>query len=58
MLIVSNTSPISNVAVIGQLSLLQQIYPKIIIPPTVYAELLRLTVSQTLYDLTLQDAGE
>lgn len=46
MLVVSNTSPISNVAMIGQLPLLQQIYPKIIIPPTVHAELLRLTAVQ------------
>ncbi len=47
MPIVSNTSPIGNFAVIGQLSLMQQIYPKIIIPPTVYAELMRLTTIQT-----------
>jgi len=40
MLIVSNTSPLSNLAVIGEISILQQIYPKILIPPIVYTELI------------------
>lgn len=40
MLIVSNTSPLSNLAVIGQLPLLQTLYPTILIPPIVQAELL------------------
>jgi hypothetical protein len=40
MRVVSNTSPLSNLAVIGEIELLQQIYPKILIPPTVYAELI------------------
>jgi uncharacterized protein len=39
MIVVSNTSPLSNLAIIGQLSLLQQIYSKVIIPPAVYREL-------------------
>lgn len=39
MIIVSNTSPLSNLAAIGHLPLLQQIYPKIIIPPAVANEL-------------------
>ena len=42
MRIVSNTSPLSNLAVIGEISLLQQIYPKILIPPIVHTELIRL----------------
>jgi uncharacterized protein len=42
MRIVSNTSPLSNLAVIGETSLLQQIYPKILIPPIVHTELIRL----------------
>ena len=40
MIIVSNTSPISNLAAIGQLDLLQQIYGNVIIPPAVERELL------------------
>lgn len=35
MIIVSNTSPLSNLAAIGHFTLLSQIYPKIIIPPAV-----------------------
>lgn len=42
MIIVSNTSPLSNLAVIGHLKILQQLYSKIIIPPAVYKELTRL----------------
>ncbi len=40
MIVVSNTSPISNLAAIGQLELLQQLYGTIIIPPAVYQELI------------------
>jgi predicted nucleic acid-binding protein len=40
MIIISNTSPISNLAAIGQLTLLQQLYGKVIIPPAVYQEIL------------------
>ncbi|MGB7060680.1 MAG: DUF3368 domain-containing protein [Geitlerinemataceae cyanobacterium] len=40
MVVVSNTSPISNLATIGQIGLLQQIYPQILIPPTVHSELM------------------
>lgn len=36
MIVVSNTSPISNLAAIGRLDLLQQLYGKILIPPAVY----------------------
>ncbi len=41
MIIVSNTSPISNLIIIGEIALLQQIYPKVFIPPTVHSELTR-----------------
>ena len=41
MKIVSNTSPLSNLAVIGELGLLQQIYPKILVPPVVQSELMQ-----------------
>lgn len=40
MIVVSNTSPINNLAAIGQLDLLQQLYGKIVIPHAVYQELL------------------
>ncbi len=39
MIVVSNTSPVSNLATVGQLNILQQIYGKIIIPVAVYNEL-------------------
>ncbi len=40
MIVISNTSPISNLAAIGHLELLQQLYSNIIIPPAVYQELI------------------
>jgi uncharacterized protein len=46
MIIVSNTSPLSNLALVKHLFLLEQIYGKIIIPQAVYNE------------LTHPDAGE
>jgi len=39
MIIVSDTSPLSNLAIVGYLSLLQQIYNKVIIPQAVAEEL-------------------
>jgi uncharacterized protein len=39
MPVVSNTSPISNLAIIGRLGLLRARYEKIIIPPAVWEEL-------------------
>ena len=38
MIIVSNTSPIINLAAIGQLELLRRIYGKVIVPQAVYDE--------------------
>ncbi len=46
MLIVSITSPISNLIIIGEIALLQQIYPKVLIPPIVHSELTRLQALQ------------
>lgn len=46
MTIVSNTSPLSNLAVIGELDLLQQIYPKILVPPVVQSELMQFSEIQ------------
>ena len=40
MIIVSNTSPISNLAKVGHLNLLQQLYETVLIPSAVYEELL------------------
>lgn len=40
MSIVSNTSPISNLAKVGELNLIQQLYGMILIPNAVYEELL------------------
>lgn len=39
MIVVSDTSPITNLAAIGQLDLLQQLYEVIIIPNAVYNEM-------------------
>ncbi len=40
MIVVSNTSPISNLGAIGQLGLLQQLYNNVVIPLAVYQEIL------------------
>ncbi len=39
MIVVSNTSPITNLAAIGQLEMLQQLYAQVLIPQAVYGEL-------------------
>jgi uncharacterized protein len=46
--IVSNTSPISNLAKVGQLSLMQKIYGRILIPHAVYRELLDERAGETV----------
>lgn len=56
MIIVSNTSPISNLIIIGEITLLQQIYPKVLIPPTVHSELTRLPTLQ-LSMISLLETG-
>lgn len=48
MPIVSNTSPISNLAKVGQLNLIQQIYGKILIPTAVCEELLDERAGETV----------
>ncbi len=48
MTIVSNTSPISNLAKVGQLNLMPQLYGTILIPPAVYAELLDSRAGETV----------
>ena len=39
MIVLSNTSPITNLAAVGQLDLLRQLYEKVLIPQAVYREL-------------------
>ena len=39
MIVVSNTSPINNLAKIGQLDLIRQLYGSVVIPNGVYGEL-------------------
>ncbi len=41
MIVVSNTSPITNLAAIGQLDLLRQLYTCVIIPTAVYNEMVK-----------------
>jgi len=48
MTIVSNTSPISNLAKVGQLNLMQQLYGRIVIPRAVYEELLDKRAGKTV----------
>lgn len=48
MIVVSNTSPISNLAKIGQLNLIQQLYGRILIPDAVYEELLDERAGETV----------
>lgn len=55
MTVVSNTSPITNLAAVGQLNLLQKLYTSIIIPQAVYDEMagLSYTVPGTVEVQTL-----
>ncbi len=48
MIIVSNTSPISNLATVGQLSLMSQLYGRILIPGAVHEELLDSRAGETV----------
>ncbi|WP_224409487.1 hypothetical protein [Oscillatoria salina] len=42
MIVVSNTSPITNLAAINQLQLLRELYENIVIPTAVYNEMVGL----------------
>ncbi len=46
MIVVSNTSPIMNLAVVGQLELLPQLYGRIVVPQAVYDEVVVAGVGQ------------
>jgi hypothetical protein len=50
MIVIADTTPFSNFIRIGELDLLQKIFGEIIIPPTVYEEILKL--SDFGYDLS------
>ncbi|CAC5345257.1 MULTISPECIES: hypothetical protein [Planktothrix] len=39
MIVVSDTSPITNLAAIGQLELLEKLYTRVLIPTAVYSEM-------------------
>lgn len=54
MIVVSDTSPINNLAAINQLHLLQQLYEIVFIPEAVYREL----VDAPLYSSVLQIVDE
>jgi len=60
MIVVSNTSPITNLALIGQLSLLQQLYGSIVIPQAVSQEIVKVGfwISQELYSRVVRAVGE
>ena len=47
MIVVSNTSPLINLAAVGQLDLLSKLYDKIIIPQAVYDEIIGMGAGQT-----------
>jgi predicted nucleic acid-binding protein len=52
VIVVSDTSPVSNLLVIGRLDLLRAVYPAVLVPPAVHAEILalrRFSVSLTDY---------
>lgn len=53
MIIVCNTSPIMNFAVVGQLDLLKRVYQKVFIPEAVFQELSAIRSSQ-LGDVVIQ----
>ena len=57
MLVVSNTSPVSNLAIIGRLDLLRERYGRVVVPPTVKTELDALShpVGKTSIELALRD---
>jgi len=42
VIVVSDTSPISNLLVIGRLDLLKAVYPAVLVPPAVHVEILAL----------------
>ncbi|MBE9142884.1 DUF3368 domain-containing protein [Planktothrix mougeotii] len=50
MIIVSNTSPISNLAKVGQIHLLEQLYKTVLIPTAVHNELLDERAGETVVE--------
>ena len=66
MIVVSNSSPIMNLAVVGQLQILKQLYGKVCIPETVWQELSAIGPEQawvtemqtSSYNRVLREVGE
>ncbi len=64
MIVVSNTSPIVNLAVVGQLDLLRQLYNQVVIPEAVYHEIAVIGAEQPgsaevkTFDQVIRAAGE
>jgi predicted nucleic acid-binding protein len=46
VIVVSNTSPIINLAAVGQLQLLRQLYDQILVPQTVHREIVVVGIGQ------------
>jgi hypothetical protein len=42
MIVISDTSPIANLAVVGQLDLLRHLYSQVLVPPAVFTEIKRI----------------
>ena len=69
-MVVSNSSPIMNLAVVGQLQILKQLYGKVCVPETVWQELSAIGSEQawvtemqtsswtSLYNRVLREVGE
>jgi predicted nucleic acid-binding protein len=58
MIVVSNTSPITNLAAIDQLELLHHVYQTILIPQAVYIDRAGFHINQQLYSTILVSANE
>jgi hypothetical protein len=57
MVVVSNTSPLSNLAIVGRLALLREQFGSVLVPPAVQRELIRLRHSEAsrLLDAAFRD---
>lgn len=61
MIVVSDTSPISNLVVIGRVDILQNLFPQLVIPPKVLSEIQALQgfgVGEKLISKVLKTADE
>jgi predicted nucleic acid-binding protein len=58
MSVVSNASALINLARIGKLNLLRELYGELVIPEAVWHDIAGFRVRETLYLRVLQDEGE